>query len=377
MTWDRGTKARMARLTDLIDEHDLDLCVVSDPKHVYYFTGFRTAKLILPTFLFVSPGEEPVLLTGLTDSGSASATFGGRVVSYVNYDVDARMVAYPDFVSSFAREEAFGRRRLRATRVGIEGWHTPQVLLDSFFDRGQLPEFFDLSSQILEMRKVKDSDEIDKIRKSCELSDFAYSVAKPATLPGRTEVEVYSIVHSALVNKVGTYQYFAGDFVSGERAAGMGGPPTSRVLKRGDTFYLDLWTTFEGYWSDSSRTFVVGGKPNTLQMRLFEALLAALEAGEEKIRPGAIASDVYDAVSHSLERSGFGKYFNQHAGHCLGLEGQEPPFLIPACKEPLKEGMVCALEPGLFSKDFGIQIENDYVVGRSRPEKLTKFPYDL
>jgi Xaa-Pro dipeptidase len=376
LPWSKGPKMRSKRLFEILDRFNLDLCVVSYPKHVYYFTGFRTAKPILPTYLFVFRTEEPILLTGETDFENACSTFGGEVLTYVNYNVAQRMLAYPDFVSEIARKRILEPRKKTLKKIGIETWHTPEVLL-SYLDHDNNVRFVDISKEIMEMRKIKDEDEIQKIKQSCKLNDYAYSVAKPACVPGRREIEVYSIVHSALSNKVGTFQYFAGDFVSGKRAARGGGPPTARVLRRGDTFYLDLWVTVEEYWSDTSRTFVIGGSPASSQKKILAAVKDALNAGEEKLQPGTSASEVYRVVHDSLKKSGYGKYFNQHAGHSLGLDGQEAPFLIPASQEPLREGMVCAIEPGLFSSRFGIQIEDDYLIKRRGIEKLTKFPYDL
>lgn len=377
MPWSKGTRLRTKRLTDFMDRQSLDIALITSRKHVYYFTGFDTPRLVLPSCLIVFRDAEPLLITGQTEKELAEKAFGGEIRCYTNYDVKKRIIAYPDLVSSLVAKaiESSGQK---VGRTGVEGWETPEVITSKVASKLKKPSFYDISRQIMKFRGRKDPDEIEKIKESCRLNDFAYSVAKPLCTPGRREVEVYAAVHSALQNRVGTFQYFAGDFTSGERAAKGGGAPTLRVLSKGETFYLDLWVVKDGYWSDTSRTFIVGGEPSKKQVELHRAVKEALQAGEERLRPGVSARDVFSAVVKAFRNRGYVGFFNQHAGHGVGLEGQEPPFFIPASSERLEEGMVCALEPGLFDLSFGgIQVEDNYVIRRDGPEKLTTFSRDI
>lgn len=377
MPWSKGTKLRTKRLTDFMDRRSLDVALITSRKHVYYFTGFQTPRLVLPSCFIAFRDAEPLLITGQTEEELAERAFGGEVRYYANYDIRKRIVAYPDLVSSLVAK-AIDSSDQKVRTIGVEGWETPEVITSKIATKLKKPGFYDISSQIMKFRRTKDPDEIEKVKESCRLNDFAYSVAKPLCTPGRREVEVYAAVHSALQNRVGTFQYFAGDFASGERAAKGGGPPTPRVLGKGETFYLDLWVVKNGYWSDTSRTFIVGGEPSKKQVELHRAVKEALQAGEGQLRPGVSAREVFTAVVKAFRNRGYAGFFNQHAGHGVGLEGQEPPFFIPASGERLEEGMVCALEPGLFDLSFGgIQVEDNYVIRRDGPEKLTAFSRDM
>jgi Xaa-Pro aminopeptidase len=77
MPWASGPRRRVSRLEALVESRGLDGAAVSGPMEVYYFTGFKTSRLILPTYLFLRRGREPVLLTGATDKDIASQTFWG------------------------------------------------------------------------------------------------------------------------------------------------------------------------------------------------------------------------------------------------------------------------------------------------------------
>jgi len=377
MPWSVGPRARIELLEKMLTDNGLDGAVISGKKEVYYFTGFITQRLILPSYLFLRVGDEPVLLTGSTEKGLAEQTFGGRIVVYENYKLEERMIAYPDFVASqaepLAREYLAGVRRL-----GVDAWSLPYTLYKALIRGAGGPELVDVSHRILSMRSVKHDDELALIRRSCELADRAYGLARSLVTPGRSEVEVYSEIHKELSRAVGTFQYFAGDFVSGERTLEIGGPPTARVISGGEPFIFDLWVTTLEYWSDTCRTYAVGGSPGEGLRRLHSTVLRAMESGVEALRPGVTGGRVYDAIRSVFKEAGYGEYFPHHAGHGIGLDGQEPPFFIPGSREALRPGMVVTLEPGLYVPGTGgVRVENNFLVTEDGAELLTRAPTDL
>src|SRR5208282_4839712 len=102
MPCSNGTRRRVEKLRGLIEENDLDLAIVSDPKSVFYFTGFRTPWFMFPTYLFLSRDDDPILLIGETEKQNAEAGYGGEIVTYTNYDLQKRMLSYPGFVAGEA-----------------------------------------------------------------------------------------------------------------------------------------------------------------------------------------------------------------------------------------------------------------------------------
>lgn len=371
-------KRRIERAQRLMTELGLDMAVISDPKSVYYFTGFLTSRPIrTDSYLLLSKNRSSILFTGSTEVPFAEKTFGGEIATYVNYDLNKRMVPYPDFVTSELKKFLHSNKYSAGT-LGIESWSIPQILMQAITSETSPGSVADLSQRILGLRMIKDPDELEHIRRSCELGDFAYSIASSQSVPGKSEVEVYSFIHQELAKKVGTFQFFAGDFVSGERSLQVGGPPSPRILRKGETFITDLWITTKSYFTDTSRTFVVGHEPSAEQEHAMEVLKQVITSGEDKLRPGVKASDVYKAVLHAVTDAGYKKYFPHHAGHCIGLEPQEPPFFIPGCQDELAEKMVCTLEPGLYIPEIGgMRIENNYLITSHGFEQLSKFPVAL
>ena len=60
-------------------------------------------------------------------------------------------------------------------------------------------------------------------------------------------------------------------------------------------------------------------------------------------------------------------------GHGVGVEVHEEPSVSSKVKEDiiLKEGMVITIEPGIYLDDFGIRIEDLYVVKKNGFKKLS------
>ena len=120
------------------------------------------------------------------------------------------------------------------------------------------------------------------------------------------------------------------------------------------------------------------GVPNAKQIEVYDLLRRALEAGKEKLRPGIRARDVYQQVYEFIARAGYGAHFPHHAGHGVGLNAPEAPFLIPGSDEVLEEGMVVTLEPGIYLPGFGgLRMEDDYLITSDAPRVLSHFSRTL
>jgi len=353
------------------------MVAVYEPRNLYYFTGLEPQRITaVPTLLLVQRDTDPTLITGETELPKIQNVFGGETRTYKNYDLERRMVGQPKDVAD--EIEGVLGTQTQGLAVGIEYGNLPIVLLQALQNCVTPSKLVDVSDLIQKMRETKDPDEVELIRKSCEIHDHAYSYARTLSTSGRSELEVYAATYSELIREFGVLQYFGGDFVSGERSLQVGGPPTNRRLRRGDTFILDLAAANRNYWADSCRTFVVDAVPSQEQSKILETLKEALLAGEDRLSEGHVGRDVYNAVFQVIDRAGYGKLFTHHAGHGLGLEAWEPPFLIPGSNQEIKRGMVCAIEPGVYVPGVGgIRLENDYLVTNGKPQPLTKHMLDL
>ncbi len=154
---------------------------------------------------------------------------------------------------------------------------------------------------------------------------------------------------------------------------------------------IDIFPVGRGshYHGDLTRTVVVGEIPEEFR-RMHAATLQALDAGVESIRAGVPGKDVHLAVCQVLVDRGFGTTsvgyegpegvakMNHSTGHGVGLDVHEEPSLRQTSDEPLREGDVVTVEPGLYKLGLGgVRIEDTGMVTSSGFHNFTTITRSL
>ncbi len=128
------------------------------------------------------------------------------------------------------------------------------------------------------------------------------------------------------------------------------------------------------YYGDLTRTVIAGDIPDEFR-RMHAVVLQALDAGIETIRAGAPGRDAHIAVCEVLVDRGYGTTtagyegpddvakMNHGTGHGVGLDIHEKPTLRQNNAEPLLEGDVVTVEPGLYKLGLGgVRVEDTGMV---------------
>jgi Xaa-Pro aminopeptidase len=140
---------------------------------------------------------------------------------------------------------------------------------------------------------------------------------------------------------------------------------------------LDIGASLDGYQSDVTRMAFLGEPPGEF-LRVYGVVREALRAGSEAVKPGAPLRDVDRAARSVIEEGGYGERFIHRTGHGIGLDLHEAPWVTAVNDEPVEEGMVFSVEPGVYlTGKFGIRIEDIVAAGPGRPRMLTRSTRDL
>jgi Xaa-Pro dipeptidase len=357
---------RRRRLQSELEAAGCDLFITGGVRTTYYFTGV------------LSPPEHPVVFAMRTDGKSTLVTatqpghYSGELIPVELYSI-ARTITKPFHDAANLFSQAMGPLTANG-RCAVELSSTGAIITSPI-----QAEIADATEMVLRLRKKKEEDEIDEIRFSLRCCAAAYKAARETILPGLTELDVYNAMSAAVTREAGTAVLFPGDFACGERCIRGGGPPTTRVMQQGDLYILDLFPAPAYYFGDVCRTFAVG-EPTEIQLHAWELVRQATTIGEEAIRPGVKAREVYAEVKEFLDSQQLTEQsFWHHAGHGIGHNGHEAPRIIPGTDDIFEVGDVFTLEPGVYSTKLqgGIRLEDNYVLREDGPENLFDFPLGL
>lgn len=124
-------------------------------------------------------------------------------------------------------------------------------------------------------------------------------------------------------------------------------PPSSRKLREGDLFSLDMGVEFDGYHSDMAFTAGVG-EVSPAKKELMDVTEKALKRGIEQVSPDNSLGSVGNAIQSYVEQKGY-SVVKQLCGHGIGQEVHQDPQVLntgePGEGLELEKGMTICLEP--------------------------------
>jgi Xaa-Pro dipeptidase len=344
----------------------------SHPHSVTWLTGFAPALGIIPSpFL----GQAAYVWY---DAGHFTLLIQDSAAQQVAEQADLSVIPYTSYTLHEALEiEKHQARALRSCigsahrTVGLERNALPYHLYTAIAEKTeQTPAIDDLISPL---RMTKTAEELTKLRRCLKLTDIGFQVASKALAAGMREIDLWSIVHSAIQQAAGERVALGNDAVVGSRQNNIGGWPEDRMLKEGDSFILDLSVGLHGYWTDGCRSYFVG-EPSNRQRQVYGVVKSALEYGASLLKPGVRANELDAKLRAFIRDQGYPVY-PHHTGHSVGVHTHENPRITPHDTTPLQAGMVVMLEPGIYLPgELGVRLEDAFLMTETGAEVLTQAP---
>ena len=208
------------------------------------------------------------------------------------------------------------------------------------------------------LRICKDAFELAKLRAAARTVDDTIPEAISLCRPGVTEEEVDAQLRAALKRRSPESDVAFTIIAAGANGAFPHHETGSAVLKQGDVVILDYGTRYQGYHSDITVTCAVGEPADPEARQVYRVVWEAQQKALEAVRPGVPCQEIDRAARGHITAAGYGDYFIHRTGHGLGLQLHEPPFMLEGNTQPLEEGMVFSVEPGIYLPGrFGVRLE--------------------
>ncbi len=369
---------RLARLRTLLesagpDEEPVDALLVTTPANIRWLSGFTgSAGLLLVT-------RDRATLT--TDGRYRTQSGEQLTAAGVGSEIDISIGGVQ------AQREALLAGAGEVRSLGLEADHvswSAQRSWDELFEAAQLAP---TRGVIESLRMVKDAGEVARMERAAAIADDALAAVLPLMAAvgsgGRTE-EVLTesrfaaALDHAMRERGAEESAFETIVASGENSAKPHARPGDRRIRPGDPVVVDFGAVFDGYRSDMTRTFCVGGPPSGDLAKVFEVVAESQRAGVGSVRPGVAAGSVDQACREVIAGSGWADRFEHGTGHGVGLDIHEGPSVGPGSTAILVAGTVLTVEPGVYLPETGgVRIEDTLVVTEDGSRSLTQFPKEV
>lgn len=357
-------KKRVDNLVNLLQEKDLDAAILGDRSNVRYFTGLRFNAASF-SILFVSKDGDVVFLTAVLDYNRVKKTCWVKDIRKFPEDD-------PNYLQPL-KELLYGKN---IRRVGVE-FSAVTVERQNLIKEVTNAELVNVENDLLTLRMAKEREEIEIIRASAKIAEKAMNEAMQSIKEGIKEYEISAIAQNVMMKEGAEGLSFEPFVMTGENAWLPQRFSSAKELKKGELGLFDMGCIYQGYCSDITRTFSLGGLSSE-QKHLFQVAYEAQQIAVKAVKPGIAAEEVDKVARDYITEKGFGKYFPHLTGHGLGLNIHEMPIVDVGSKIVLKPGMIVTVEPGIYVEGIGAaRVEDMVLVTEDGYELLTNAPREL
>jgi Xaa-Pro dipeptidase len=360
---------RHAALAQEMQKSNLSALAINPGASLTYLTGLHFHLSERPVITLFMPDSHPVFVLPELEAGKTdSLPFEAQVYTYGEVPTNWSGVFRQAILDAVV---GFGK-------IGIEP-HRMRVLELRFLEESApQTQFTDAGGLLSNLRMYKDQDEVSAIRKAVNIAQNALADTWSVIKVGVTEREIAAELTIQLLLKGSESEFpFSPIVQSGPNSANPHATPSDRKLERGDLLVIDWGARYEGYISDITRTFAIGGVDDQLA-HIAQVVLDANCAARRVARAGISAADVDQAARDVIKASGYGDFFIHRTGHGIGMEGHEAPYIHAGNDMMLKPDMTFTIEPGVYLPGRGgVRIEDDVLISECGIEILTDLPRKL
>ncbi|MGX7107006.1 M24 family metallopeptidase [Hutsoniella sourekii] len=354
---------RLSKLIEALQREGQSASILTDPLSIRYFTGY-----------YVEPGER---FYALVIKANSSGEFiinnlfpKPNLKGLLNDQID--VVGFTDgepVVESLAQHLGQGT-------IGVDKFMDAHFLLELMAANNKL-DFVNGSNVTDGIRAVKSPEEIDLMKQASAINDQAMEMIWELLKEGPTE-------RQAVDRLLEIYQELGADGPSFEPiiAYGANGADPHHLTNDdrpqvGDSIVIDIGCMYKGYASDMTRT-VFYGEASQEARDIYETVRLANQAGIDAISKGVSYASLDKAARDVITDAGYGPYFTHRLGHFIGQEAHEHGDVGQHNPQPVQEGHVFSIEPGIYlTGNIGVRIEDLVAITADGPKVLNHVTKEL
>ncbi|MGE9267965.1 MAG: aminopeptidase P N-terminal domain-containing protein [Verrucomicrobiales bacterium] len=361
---------------------------------LYYLSGVAQEETILLLFPD-APSEREREMLFVTETNEHIAVWEGEKLS--KEEARARTgVENVQWADSF---EAFWHRLMPMaqwvflwTNEHLRASNVVETRNRRFITRCQerypLHRYERLAPLMNQLRIRKEEAEIAQIQEAVDITEAGFRRVLGFIEPGVGEWEIEAEYLHEFVRRRSRGFAYPPIIGSGANACVLHYLENHKRCEDGELVLMDVGAEYAGWNADMTRTVPVNGRFSKRQRAVYDSVLRVMKGANEILRPGITPIDYQAQVIELMEAELVGldllsvkevkgqsrdkelvkKYFMHGTSHHLGLDVHDvcPP------NEPVAEGMVFTIEPGIYIREegIGVRLENDVLIGGEANQDL-------
>ncbi len=373
---DHEYETRLAKLRALMEASGVEAMLLTSMHNIAYYSGFLYCSFGRP-YACVVTAQRCVSVSANIDGGQPWRRSYGENLIYTDWQRNHYWRALKSILGNIRY-------------IGIEADHMTLVARDTMKSLFGEVKTIDLNADIMKLRMVKSSEEIELIKGGARIADIGGEAIHAAIAEGVREIDIAMAGRDAMELEIAR-SYPDSEirdnwvwFQSGLNTDGAHNPVTTAKLKMGDILSLNTFPMISGYYTALERTLFLG-EPDAESLRIWQANIGAHELGLSLIKPGASCSGICAEINRYFEELDLLQYRSFGYGHSFGVlshyYGREAGLeLREDIDTELTAGMVVSMEP-MLTLPLGLPGAGGYrehdilVIGEDSSENITGFPY--
>jgi Xaa-Pro aminopeptidase len=378
--WPRDD-AKLDRVRSLMADEGIDALVVRAPDNVLYLSNFWGMKGY-DAVVFPREGE-PTLLCLEASAEDAARTAWTQDVRYLRGYAEDDPRPPLSRTIDLAADAAHGHGRIGlelslGTQASDRMAGEPTTFTHDWFHAFGT-DVVDATPLLARARALKTPYELERMRLANEIAAAAMDHCRAELRPGMKESEAGAL-WNGFVHGEGTGWKGQVDLALGFSLV-WSGPGIKTFTATGDLpvqadqpTLFEIWVCADGYWCDHTKNLCPGELRDDYA-ELERQLLAVYERALDHCRPGASLAELDRLVRDGIAEAGYPGQPSHPIAHGVGARAHEPPYAHQAGTGRIEEGMVLAIEPGIYWEGGGgLRVEDNFLVTAGGVEKLSPFP---
>ena len=370
---------RLKKIRTAMSKNNLDMIILTSMHNIAYHTGFIYCSFGRPYGCVITEKKIVTISANIDAAQPWRHSFCENII-YTDWKRDNFLKA---IVSIIGRDEP-------PKNIGIENDHVTLEVKEKFKSLFSSSKFSDVSKDLMQLRMIKSSEEIDIIKNGARIADIGAEEMVKHIKVGASELEIATVgrdkmeIEIAKTYPEAEYMDTWVWFQSGINTDGAHNPKTSRKLKLGDILSLNTFPMISGYYTALERTLFLN-EINDASLKAWEANITVHKKGLELIKPGAKCSEICKELNDLFAQLGYLQYRTFGYGHSFGVlshfYGRESGLeLREDIHTVLEPNMVISMEPMIMIPEgkpgAGVYREHDIlVIKENGTENITKFPF--